>query len=200
LNQHQRAVLQARKQHGSHDGRSNTSSPAAHPQQRNQPSPPGHSRPVPPRKDVSTGSGSGSFSNGNGNGKGKATHLDPYDRAAATTVAGPSRSATATPRHHHDTDDDEDGQDPFRDPPTQHASSSRQAGSGNDSPPRLSYEPFHPGFGGGGGASSSSAAGPADKGKKQQPHVAEVSDDDDYESDAYRATPKKDEGGRSYLY
>ncbi|KAK4038680.1 hypothetical protein C8A01DRAFT_47760 [Parachaetomium inaequale] len=192
LNHHRRAVLQAKKQLGPSDGRSSTSSPA--PQL---PSPVEHSRaaaavpPVPARK-VVAGSSSGS----NGNGKGKAT-LDLYDSAA---IAGPSRSASGTPRNHTD-DDDDDGQDPFRDPPPEPHYSSKPSGSSSsrptggalgDGPPRLSFEPFHPGFGGGsGGGGSSSAA--AEKGRAEP--VTPVSDD---ESDVYRATPKKE--GHVYRY
>jgi hypothetical protein len=200
LNHHRRAVLQAKKQLGGGDARSSTSSPAPH-----LPSPVEHSRaaaaaaavpPVPARKLVA-----GSSSNGNG--KGKATTLDLYDSAA---IAGPSRSASGTPRNRtDDDDDDDDGQDPFRDPPpephysssgkpTAGSSSSRPVGGGalGDGPPRLSFEPFHPGFGSGG--SSSAAAPAAEKGRAEP--VTPVSDDGS--SGAYRATPKKE--GHVYRY
>jgi hypothetical protein len=167
LNQHHRAVLQAKKQLGLGDGSSGTSSPAPHPHQQQVP-PPDLSRPVPPVPSRKAVAGSSS------NGKGKAT-LDTYGSSSA--VAGPSRSASGTPRH--DTDDDE--QDPFRDPPPEHHQQAAGSSSRPDGPPRLSFEPFHPGFGG----SSSLAA--ADK-RKEEP-VTPVSDD---ESDAYRATPKKE--------
>jgi hypothetical protein len=178
LNHHHRAVLQAKKQLGHGDARSSTSSPAPHSRSQPQPPPAGQQSrdvpPAPPRKPVA-----GSSSNG----KGKA-HLDTYDTPA---IAGPSRSASRTPRH--DTDTDDDGQDPFRDPPTeqQHRHQAGSSSRPTDSPPRLSFEPFHPGFG---GASSTSAA---DKGRAEP--VTPVSDD---ESDVYRATPKKE--GHVYRY
>jgi hypothetical protein len=209
LNQHHRAVLQARKHanllaaDGDGDARSNTSSPhhnppiGGHSQPQSLQSRPAPSLPV--RRALV--SDSSSDSNSNSNGKGKA-HLDVYDRAAlasssSAAVAGPSRSATGTP-HRHDTttdDDDDDGQDPFRDPPPAQASSSKPLDGG---PPRLSYEPFHPGFGGGGGSTiadrgtgTGTGTGTGEKGREKEP-VTPVSDDDD----GYEATPKaKGEGG-----
>ena len=194
LNHHRRALLQAKKQLGLGDGRSSTSSPAPH-----LPSPidqPGAMPPVPARKAVG---GAG----GNGNGKGKAhlnTHHDLGSSSAA--IAGPSRSASGTPRRHSTDDDDDDNQDPFRDPPTEShytaaagGSSSRPGagsalgGGGDSGPPRLSFEPFHPGFGGGPGGSSS-----ADRGRAEP--VTPVSDDG---ADLYKATPKQD-GGPVYRY
>jgi hypothetical protein len=179
LNHHRRAVLQAKKQLGSGDSSRSSAddSPAPPPHHRprhsQQPSPPllsTQSRPVPPppvasRKPIASGSGSG---------KGKA-NLDAYEHP---TIAGPSRSANATP--HRDTDDDE--QDPFRDPAPDKL--------------RLSFEPFHPGFGSSsGGAGSSSAAagaatsssGGADGGRRREEEpVTPLSDSED---DGYRATP-----------
>ncbi|KAK4239100.1 hypothetical protein C8A03DRAFT_43236 [Achaetomium macrosporum] len=173
LNHHHRAVLQAKKQLGVGDSRSSISSPAPQSQQ----PPAGQSGPAPqvPRKAVP-----GSSSNG----KGKAN----LDVLRGSAIAGPSRSASATPRHDSTTDDDDDGQDPFRDPEPA-GSSSKAAGKMSDSPPRLSFEPFHPGFGG----SSSSAAAGGEKGRGEP--VTPVSDD---ESDAYGATPKKE--GRDHRF
>ncbi|GAB1312283.1 hypothetical protein MFIFM68171_02493 [Madurella fahalii] len=166
LNQHRRAVLQAKKHLGQNDNRSSASSPAS--TQQHQLPHSSDSRPLPPvpsRKPVS--------GDGSSNGKGKAA-LDAYHNSDA--MAGPSRSANATP-HRDDTDDDDDNQDPFRDPPN--VSSSR-TGGGRDSPPRLSYEPYHPGFMG----SSSSKA--LDKDAGNEP-VTPVTDD---ELEAYRAELK----------
>lgn len=158
LNQHRRAVLQAKKQLGPNDNRSSSPSPTS--SQQHQLSQSSDSRPVPPlpgRNPVG--------SSGSSNGKGK---------AALDTIAGPSRSANATP--HRDNDTDDDNQDPFRDPPNV----SSRIGGGRDSPPRLSYEPYHPGF----MASSSSRA--PDKDGVNDP-VTPVTDD---ELEAYRAEVK----------
>ncbi|KAK4153712.1 hypothetical protein C8A00DRAFT_43408 [Chaetomidium leptoderma] len=188
LNQHHRAVLQAKKQFGPPADRSDTSSPAQ--QQPSPVGPPVGGPPIPTRKPAP----SGSNSNSNSNGKGKATFDNSSSSAA---IAGPSRSTSATPRHDNDNDDD-DNQDPFRDPPPE-ASSSRPLG--DSGPPRLSFEPFHPGFIGGagaGGSSSSAATATGEKGLPRAPEpVTPVSDDDS--SDAYRATPKQG-GGHVYRY
>ncbi|KAK3311484.1 uncharacterized protein B0T15DRAFT_386889 [Chaetomium strumarium] len=171
LNHHHRAVLQAKKQLGVNDGRSSNSSPAP-PSQRPPAGQPRSPPPQVPRKGVA-----GSSSSSNGNGKGKSN----LDVLRSSAIAGPSRSTNATPRHDTNEDDD-DGQDPFRDPEPA-GSSSRAAGNMSGSTPRLSYEPFHPGFGG----SSSSAAAGGEKARRE-PATA-VSDE---EEDAYRATPKKE--------
>ncbi|KAL2180718.1 uncharacterized protein P884DRAFT_311453 [Thermothelomyces heterothallicus CBS 202.75] len=158
LNHHRRAVLQAKKQLGN-GGSSNTSGPA--PQEPHSTAPP----PVPSRSAVAgegigrSGSGS-SNSNSSGNGKGKAVS-DPFNHRSAL-------------------DDHDDGQDPFRDPPSEYqhyadaSSSSRRLGAGagagasDRGPPPLSFESSHPGFGGSsggsGGGSSSAAAATADGG------------------------------------
>lgn len=165
LNHHRRAVLQARKQL-EYGGSSNTPSPSPQERQPQSTATP----PIPSRSTVAGEgigrSGSGSSSN---NGKGKAVY-DPFNHSSA--VAGPSRSASGTPRRHHD-DGDDDGLDPFRDPPSsednqQHyadgsSSSSRRPGASDRGPPTLPFEPFNSGFGessagGGGGGSSSTAA------------------------------------------
>ncbi|KAK3905529.1 hypothetical protein C8A05DRAFT_41535 [Staphylotrichum tortipilum] len=190
LNQHHRAVLQAKKHLGVEtNSRSSTSIPSPPPSQA-----PPHGRgsgsgPPVPRKAVAGGS----------NGKGKATSSgSAYDPPAPPVVAGPSRSANNTPRHESD-DTDDDGQDPFRDPtPAEgeryHPSSSSRfasgGGKGGGSPPRLSYEPFHPGFGGGNSGGAGGAGGAAGKmGEKTRVEpVTPVSDDE--EDDVYRSTPR----------
>ncbi|KAK4125118.1 hypothetical protein N657DRAFT_354295 [Parathielavia appendiculata] len=194
LNHHHRALLQAKKQLGQGDARSSTSNPAPQSRSHHQqpPAPVGQQQraappapPAPLRKPVA----------GSSNSKGKA-NPNTYDTSA---VAGPSRSASGTPVRHGMDDTDDEGQDPFRDPPTeqqhQHhyqspsGSSSRPA----DDPPRLSFEPFHPGFGG--AASSTAAVGPAATDKGRAEPVTPVSDD---EQDAYEATPRKE--GHVYRY
>ncbi|AEO64988.1 uncharacterized protein THITE_2153799 [Thermothielavioides terrestris NRRL 8126] len=185
LNHHHRAVLQAKKHLGIGDSRTNVSNPAPpsqqqQPQQREQQQL--QSRPLPSAPGRKPIAGSSS------NGKGKA-NLGVYDSAA---VAGPSRSASATPRHETATDDDDDGQDPFRDPvpePSGSHSMSRPTGRLGDSPPRLSFEPYHPGFGG--SSSSAAAAAAAAAGGKGRRESGSDDDDDDVH-DVYGATPKKE--------
>jgi hypothetical protein len=187
LNHHHRAVLQARKQLGmTSDSRSSSSNHRT--SQQRQPTQSSLNRPVPPIPSSEQAGSRQGTSSSNGNGKGKAT-LDPYHSSSgpAAAIAGPSRSASATPHRDHDragrdTDDDDDNQDPFRDPPNV-SSSSRGAGGDDDGPPRLSFEPYHPGFT---GASSSTAQPRAEP-------VTPVSDDG--ESDRYAATPKRADGG-----
>ncbi|KAG7291528.1 hypothetical protein NEMBOFW57_001547 [Staphylotrichum longicolle] len=112
-------------------------------------------------------------------------HLDAYSTPA---IAGPSRSASGTPRH--DTDDDDDEQDPFRDPPTERQQRAAGSSSGRTARPDSPLSPstrfrrvLVPGGGGGTGTA-------ADKRKEAEAEpVTPVSDD---ESDAYRATPKKE--------
>ncbi|KAK3695571.1 hypothetical protein B0T22DRAFT_455680 [Podospora appendiculata] len=186
LNQHQRAMLNAKKQLGLGVERSSNPSP----------SPPSlHNEPNRPSGTWARASAASSSSQPSlppppvpsmkpavGNGKGKATAAD-WD---ASPVAGPSRSNNGTP--HHDEDD------PFRDQPESSASSSRRVaaagGSGADDTPRYVYEPYHPGF-------NSHGKGPA-----AEP-VTPVSDDGLYDDEnaAYRdaaATGKK--GDPVYRY
>lgn len=194
LNHHHRAVLQAKKHLGVGDSRSSLSNPAPEfRQERRQAQRQSQQllqdRPLPsaPRRS---------------NGKGKA-NLDAYESAA---IAGPSRSASATPRHDDD-DDDDDNEDPFRDPVPEPSGAAAAAASSSrgkqpasaDSPPRLSYEPYHPGFGGGGGGSSSAAAAGASgsRGGAGDRSTTPVSDDD-RASSVYGATPKKE--GHVYRY
>jgi len=125
LNQHQRAVLNARKHLGLGE-RSENVSPAA---------PPGDGAdgrgpppPVPNRE----------FPDGWG--KGKSAELPPLPPGAA--AAGPSRSRSGTPREE---------ENPFRDPqpePSRPGGSSRPAGPvpAEAAEPRLALEPFNPGF------------------------------------------------------
>ncbi|KAK5656514.1 hypothetical protein OQA88_4491 [Cercophora sp. LCS_1] len=161
LNQHQRAVLQAKKQLGLGE-RSSTSSPAVGQPDHGGPwqaSPTSDSEsnrgvppPLPSRKAL-------------GSGKGKAT--EPWEGP----TAGPSRSNNGTPHN--------DDADPFRDPVPE-SSSSRQADNGRELP-RLPYEPFHPGF--------SPTQGKETGGSRADP-VTPVSDDGIYD-DRYQATPPK---------
>ncbi|KAH6630065.1 hypothetical protein B0J18DRAFT_420101 [Chaetomium sp. MPI-SDFR-AT-0129] len=199
LNHHRRAVLQAKKQLHGADSPASESSPAPQLPPVAEETRPPVSPPVPARRAGGSGFGGSGFGGGGlgiSSGKGKAS-LDPYDAAAAATaaspIAGPSRSGNGTPRHD---DTDDDGQDPFRDPPTETAthyhasgsSSSRPVGGASDTQQRLSFEPFHPGFGGGAGGSSSAARG-AEKGKTEP--VTPVSDEGG--SDVYGATPRVDD-------
>jgi hypothetical protein len=178
LNQHQRAVLQAKKHLGLGEPRNSTSPTGAPPS-------------GPPDPQVSGGAGPGSWQPSpdsatatpanfgsppplpdrkavGGNGKGKATDSE-WDR----TASGPSRSNNATPQQHADDDGD-----PFRDPVSEPSSSRNQASGGL---PSLPYEPFHPGF------------NPSTHGKetgKPDP-VTPVTDDGLYNDDRYGSTPKK---------
>jgi hypothetical protein len=187
LNQHQRAILQAKKHLGinSSSAISPISEPSpgteragpglptssgaaggfwqgssgANPLSMNPAAPP---PPVPSRKAV-----------GNGKGKAPSTWESPH--------AVGSSSKAATPQN-------EDEADPFRDPVPERKSNEL---------PSLPYEPFHPGFGSSSGQdkSSRSGSGPGAQGhttassSKNDP-VTPVSDDELYErDDAYKATP-----------
>lgn len=204
LNQHQRAVLNAKKQLGLGERSSHESGVPQHPVQDqsgwgptapsgsnglwNQPSSASASSsrrdlsaplpapPVPSRKPV-------------GNGKGKAS--ETWEREPS--AAGPSRSNSNTPQLHHDEDD------PFRDPqPEVSGSSYRPSGAGEGaatgSGSRYGWEAYHPGFGGG-NTSSSNPTQQQQRGGGGAPQldpVTPVSDDGLYDNDdAYRATPGK---------
>ncbi|KAL2136813.1 hypothetical protein VTI74DRAFT_1027 [Chaetomium olivicolor] len=191
LNQHHRAVLQAKKQLNHSDTRSSNSSPASRQTQQL----PSQSRPLPPRPTRNAIPGR---STSTGNGKGKAT-LDVYD---SSPVAGPSRSASGTPHRDLDPDSDSEGQDPFRDPPPekQASASSSKPRPLSDGPPFLSFEPFHPGFGGAGSSSSSAAAAGTGAGSraaesKDAARRASVSDE---ELEEYRAGLTKQGSGHRY--
>lgn len=190
LNQHQRAVLQAKKHLGinSSSAVSPISEPSpgpdragpgqptasgaaggfwqgssgANPLSMNPAAPP----PVPSRKAV-------------GNGKGKAPSTWESSHAVG------SSSKAATPQN-------DDEADPFRDPVPERKSNEL---------PSLPYEPFHPGFGsssgqdkssglGSGSGSGSGAQGKTNAGSSKNDPVTPVSDDELYErDDAYKATP-----------
>jgi hypothetical protein len=138
LSLHQRAILNARKQAGIGRPTDDTSSVLPPPSQTattsssRQPSPHRTSQdalghdvpPIPPRKP---------------NGKGKEREYE-YDSTVAGPSAGPSRSHTPAIASA--------GEDPFRDP---YRDEGVASGSGartrlEDEPPRLGYEPYHPGF------------------------------------------------------
>ncbi|KAK4222344.1 hypothetical protein QBC38DRAFT_375314 [Podospora fimiseda] len=204
LNHHRRAVLQARKHLGLGQGdndRSSTSLPSASPISSLEYRPD-----VPPKAIGSgqggsgfgvggaggmgarggSGGGSGSGSSSEGKGKKAAKSLDPYHAAA---VAGPSGS-----RRHSDASSS--NLDPFRDPaPEQSSSSARVAG---DDAPRLSYEPFHPGFGGSSGGGAAAAADSSSRPPRRTDALAEpvtpVSDDG-YDDERRRA-PSGGGGGQ----
>ncbi|KAK2601202.1 hypothetical protein N8I77_010668 [Diaporthe amygdali] len=159
LNNEKRARLSARKELGVGD-RSENVSPA--------PEVNGLSRPPIPQPSGSYSAGGAFPSNGaysgdsapplprkplnNGKGKGR-QEPDPADYVPPPpgpppghSVAGPSRSANATPA--------DEGQDPFRDPEpagrgktTAGLSSTSGSGAPFLEEPRLADEPFHPGFG-----------------------------------------------------
>ncbi|KAL2269391.1 hypothetical protein VTJ83DRAFT_1575 [Remersonia thermophila] len=185
LNLHQRAVLQARKL-------LDQSGPQSQQQQQQQQrfsrssTSPDLSRPLPSlpsRKPVGSGFGHGT----------------------TTTTAGSSR---ASPSNGNDADgknkqpyrpaadeEDDDGLDPFRDPPNLSDSNA----------PRLSFEPFHPGFtsasgsGSGSGAASGTVkgtergAGPttATAAAPQRPYTPPSVSDSSLD-DVYGATPKRE--------
>lgn len=186
LNQHQRAVLQAKKHLGinSSSAVSPISEPSpgtdragpgqptasgaaggfwqgssgANPLSMNPAAPP----PVPSRKAV-------------GNGKGKAPSAWESSRAVG------SSSEAGTPQN-------DDEADPFRDPVPERKSNEL---------PSLPYEPFHPGFGSSSGqdktsgfGSGSGAQGKTNASSSKNDPVTPVSDDELYErDDAYKATP-----------
>lgn len=129
-----------------------------------------------------SGQGAGASSSSKGKGKGAATSLDndwmgdyKYEPITSGPVAGGSSSAAAAgPSRSHTGTPYRDEEDPFRDPvqPDSSASSMRRVQppssalntntNTNTNEERLSFEPYHPGFGGGGsggGGNSSSAAG-----------------------------------------
>lgn len=211
LNQHQRAALNARKHLGLNVGSGNSS-----PDPNDGGMPPPASRRTTGQASSSRtnfdlpalpGSATAGSSKGKGKGKGKGkdTETDVYN------APGSSRSAAAangkSRRDDEMEDDDDDGADPFRDPAPEPVRGKAAAAGGSSSassitgrvgassggggePPRLAYEPFHPGFGAGdekdddadkfhmrGGAGSGRAA------DDEEQYGAE---------DAYRANPNKD--------
>ncbi|KAK4200164.1 hypothetical protein QBC40DRAFT_74023 [Triangularia verruculosa] len=204
LNQHHRAVLQAKKHLG--EQRSDNNTPVS-PSSQDQP-------PVPPRKPIGSGyggngfgvtggagfgpSGSSSGSNSNGNGKGKASAEPSYrtanpQPAYGSSVAGPSRSNTGTPAQQED--------DPFRDPEPRNSTNNRR--TSEDDTPRLGYEPFHPGFGGAGSSSAyAGGSGEGGSGSRKNKDAAEpvtpISYTTDDQDDAYtRAARERPVAGGS---
>ncbi|KAK1768976.1 hypothetical protein QBC33DRAFT_368125 [Phialemonium atrogriseum] len=220
LNQHQRAVLNAKKQLGLNE-RSNNPSPNPSEQLRDA-----------GRHHMTGGQGPGPSSResnmdppesdhhhrrpartGTGTGKGKET--EPWGAPGASSSSSSRAAANGKSRrdpddYHDDDDDDDDGADPFRDPVQEpsrgkaaaaSSSSSSLAGQqqraaggasgggsgGGGDPPRLAFEPFHPGFGGSGSGSGGLDGGAS--GSRASPQEEE----DLYGAeDAYRANPKKD--------
>lgn len=176
LNQHKRAVLNARKQLGLGTN-SNEDSPAV---QSDASDNEGQVR----NSTAETGFMSGGMTAGLvDTGKGKQAHSYNLIPSNGEAVASSSRQSLK----------DEPVEDPFADPNP--ATSKAPAGSSSNFMPEFPHEPFHPGFGGplsshsvglnGAGGSSSHGSGLAN----QQPHHdkhLEVSDDDDI----YEATPK----------
>ncbi|KAK0723709.1 hypothetical protein B0T21DRAFT_41276 [Apiosordaria backusii] len=212
LNQHHRAVLQAKKHLG--EQRSDNNTPVSPSSEHQQPA-------IPARKPLGSGYGGNGFgvaggaglgpsgssssrSNSNGNGKGKASAEPAYLTAnnqpaygSAPAAAGPSRSNTGTPAHQLE-------EDPFRDPEPRVSTNRRT--SEDDNTARLGYEPFHPGFGGGGGAAGSgsreeagSGAGGSQQARKNKEvvePVTPISDTTDETDDAYtRAARERAVGG-----
>ncbi|KAK4674471.1 hypothetical protein QC763_120860 [Podospora pseudopauciseta] len=204
LNQHHRAVLQAKKHLG--EARSDNNTPVSPSSQQDQP-------PVPPRKPMGSGYGgngfgvaggagfgpSGSSSRSNSNGKGKASAEPSYRTnnpnpayGPSASMAGPSRSNTGTPAQQED--------DPFRDPEPRLSTNNRRVSE--DETPRLGYEPFHPGFGGGGAGNGSAGeqvgAGPSSKKNKDVEPVTPISDTTEEQDDAYtRAARERPTAGGS---
>jgi len=179
LNQHQRAVLQAKKHLGLGEPR-NSGSPTGgpHPGVQDPTQVSGGAGPWQPSPDSATATPANfgpppSLPDrkpvGGSNGKGKSTE-SAWDRSAA---AGPSRSNNATPQQHADDDGD-----PFRDPAPEPSSSRNQAPGDL---PSLPFEPFHPGF----NTTNAKEAGKPDP-------VTPVTDDSLYDNDdRYGSTPKK---------
>lgn len=220
LNQHQRAVLNAKKQLGLNE-RSNNPSPNPSEQLRDA-----------GRHHMTGGQGPGPSSREShmdppepdhhhhrrpartGTGKGKET--EPWGAPGPSSSSSSRAAANGKSRrdpddyHDDDDDDDDDGVDPFRDPVPEPsrgkaaaASSSSSSlagqqraaggasggGSGGGDPPRLAFEPFHPGFGGSGSGSGSGGLDGGAGGSRASPQEEE----DLYGAeDAYRANPKKD--------
>ena len=160
LNQHQRAVLNARKQLGL--GAAPDASAAVSPASTN-----GHDRvlewqqsqaqlyasgekPEPPERPA-------------GNGKGKETEV--YHGQAGASGAGPSGSG-----QRRDEDDDAPLEDPFRDP--------QPAEEGNHQQQRHQFEPFNPGFASASGGDRANAAGGAGGSGAAKAGDNSASDDD----------------------
>jgi hypothetical protein len=193
LNQHQRAVLSARKQLGIGD-----QSPSTSPSPQNQTN--GSQQPPHPHR--SQASSSGAIPPpipARNNGKGKETDFAPL-------------SSHPNPLASHKPLPEDPEEDPFRDPPTEEASSSRAGPSSSriveDAEPRLGFEPFNPGFRPAVGysagheegttagklplreaGSSEAIGGGSSKMPDSKSRVPQKDDDDDL----YESTPKKTE-------
>ena len=197
LNQHQRAVLNARKHLGLGE-RSNNPSP-------NPPEINGLTRPPVPQ--VSSYGEEAPPLPTRSNGKDKGANL------AAPAQAGGSRSATGTPRPA------EESEDPFRDPVPEPSASSVYGRTGGASAtgapaldePRLGFEPFHPGFNStpsyvnrqdsaydkvqmhGASSSPEEPSGPNNSRGVPQPKIDEDNLYDDDDNDAYNSSGKSKE-------
>ncbi|KAG6014364.1 hypothetical protein E4U41_004848 [Claviceps citrina] len=186
LNQHQRAMLNARKQLGLGTG-SNEDSPAM---QSDQSDNEGQRLIGSDHPEAMAG---GNMSTGPLGGGGKGKQTESY-RPMGSSDSAAASSSRQFPRN-------EATEDPFADPNPVDGSKTA-AFSASSFHPAYAHEPFHPGFGGpqqqsegtalnhGGGGSSSAYRGLA---KPQTPHdrvrIASV-DDDDGDDDIYEATPK----------
>ncbi|KAB5547015.1 GAT domain-containing protein [Coniochaeta sp. 2T2.1] len=161
LNQHQRAVLNARKHLGLGERSENNTPSQNSLYEGGPPSGP------PPNWQNQGAAASSSRSNLNstpppgekrlpsppsGKGKGPAAGWEPSPPHHAG-AAGPSRSANGTPSNNH-LYSEEDNEDPFRDPtpepPRGGGSSTWRPSNTDQQPPKLAIDSFHPGFGAGG--------------------------------------------------
>ncbi|GKT46076.1 uncharacterized protein ColSpa_06257 [Colletotrichum spaethianum] len=138
LNQHQRAVLGARKQLGIGPRSDNASPVSPQPTEHQHPNPPQEWQQAQPSSSSSTPAPALPTRPLEGNGKGKASE------SFAPPPGPPPKAQQQRP-----TED----QDPFRDPQPEnnYSSSSRPGGSGSavelpSEEPRLAFEPYHPGF------------------------------------------------------
>jgi hypothetical protein len=226
LNQHQRAMLYARKQLGERNG-NQSQSPTGHtpdalyeggpPSTRQQPvsavSSSSRSQTplpaIPPPQMPSPPSGKG---------KGPAHDWS----APSASTAAPSRNGTVSDRY-----GENENEDPFRDPEPERSDyggggGSARGGAPSDQPPRLAVDSFHPGFGttpsylgrqdsamdkvqmhgaaglpdGGGASAYTSAPKRAPPGRYDELE-AHLSEDDD-DDDRYNATPRKE--GQVFRY
>lgn len=155
LNQHHRAVLQARKQLGIGQNTSNSTSSSSSSSATPPPSlPPSHTRPtpaLPPRKPVAAAAATD---------KGK-SHLDTYN-PFSSPAAGPSQPSHDYSSYGYNRNGyDDDSQNPFRDPPQigTAVTTSMSGAGGSRGPQQMSFEPFHPSFGGVGSGSGSGRNG-----------------------------------------
>ncbi|KAL1836106.1 hypothetical protein VTJ49DRAFT_5566 [Mycothermus thermophilus] len=175
LNLHQRAVLQARKLLDQSSPQSQSEYPS-HSQSQQQSSSsrsstsPDQSRPLPSlpsRKPVGSGFGHGTTTSA---------------RASTSNGNGTDSKNTQSYRTTAN-DDDDDGLDPFRDPPNLSDSNA----------PRLSFEPFHPGFTSASGSGSGTGTGiGTSRGAAPPRPITPPSGSDSTVDDVYGATPKRE--------